>query len=248
GAGASDGPAWTTATAMHRGGAASTPARAPPRAGVADRGTRRERGAFRPVTYEGASTWQLATGLLLPVLPGMDHHVDTFVIGTPSCGGLRPVSMRRPRAENEVPTTRSVMTHIASSPPARSRQRLHALVSRGELPAHVCGIIERFFDSYDEALREAGLDPADYDHLLHGFVDRVAERSAAPFVFEPYHRQVTEPFDYYTFGVEFLRPLVDKTRSTVTGLDVLARIDAQLRARENVVLLSNHQTEGDPQA
>ncbi len=149
---------------------------------------------------------------------------------------------------NEVPATRSVMTHIASSPPARSRQRLHALVARGELPAHVCGIIEQFFDSYNEALREAGLDPADHDHLLHGFVDRVAERRATPFVFEPYHRQVTEPFDYYTFGVEFLRPLVDKTRSTVTGLDILARIDAQLRARENVVLLSNHQTEGDPQA
>ena len=61
-------------------------------------------------------------------------------------------------------------------------------------------------------------------------------------------QQITSPFDYYTFGVEFLRPLVDKVASTVTGLDNLARIEAQLAAHENVVMLANHQTEGDPQA
>lgn len=140
------------------------------------------------------------------------------------------------------------MKHAAPSPPAPSRHRLQSLVAEGVLPEHVRGIIDRFFDSYNEALRDADMDPAEFDHLLCGFVNRVAVHVVTPFVFEPYHQHITEPFDYYTFGVEFLRPLVDKTRSTVSGLSNLERITAQLEARENVVLLANHQTEGDPQA
>lgn len=140
------------------------------------------------------------------------------------------------------------MTQAESGTPAPSSLRVQHYVERGVLARRVGDIIEQFFASYAAALGEAGLDPAAYDHLLVGFVDRVAAHIVEPFTFEPYHQQIIEPFDYYTFGVEFLRPLVDKARSTVAGLEHLARVAAQLEARENVVLLANHQTEGDPQA
>ena len=129
-----------------------------------------------------------------------------------------------------------------------SLRHLDALASRGAIPQKVRDILDRFFASYISALTGAGMDPADCDQLFSGFLDRVAEQFATPFVFAPYHQQITAPFDYYTFGVEFLRPLVDKATSTVTGLPNLARIADQIAAHENVVLLANHQTEGDPQA
>lgn len=137
---------------------------------------------------------------------------------------------------------------VAPAQSLPSRQRIRAHVSRGDLPESVGRIVEQFFDSYDGALRGAGMDPAVYDHLLCGFVDRVVHQILHPFTFALYHRRIVEPFDYYTFGVEFLRPLVDKARSTVSGLAHLNRITAQIAAGENVVLLANHQTEGDPQA
>lgn len=129
-----------------------------------------------------------------------------------------------------------------------SSQKLQTLTESGKLPPRIRHILEGLFESYTAALRGAGMDPGDYDHLHCGFIDRVVDQLEHPYTFEPYHQQITEPFDYYTFGVEFLRPLVDKPASTVSGQANLARIAAQLAARENVVLLANHQTEGDPQA
>ena len=129
-----------------------------------------------------------------------------------------------------------------------SNQRLQAMAASGQMPQKVRAILEAFFESYSTALRDAGMDPADYDHLYCSFLDLVAEQFAQPFVFEPFHQRITEPFDYYTFGVEFLRPLVDRQKSSVAGLSNLDRIASQLAAGENVVLLANHQTEGDPQA
>lgn len=56
------------------------------------------------------------------------------------------------------------------------------------------------------------------------------------------------PFDYYKFSLDFIRPLIDLSHSTVLGIDVLAKIDRELKKNENVILLANHQTETDPQA
>lgn len=132
--------------------------------------------------------------------------------------------------------------------PAISGDRLDVLVRDPRFPDRFKPILIQFFATYRAALAEAGFDPDAYDHLLCGFVDRLAEQLDRPFVFEPYHQQVTTPFDYYRFGVEFLRPLVDERTSTLHGRDHLDRIVDQLAAGDNVILLANHQTEGDPQA
>jgi glycerol-3-phosphate O-acyltransferase len=129
-----------------------------------------------------------------------------------------------------------------------SADRLRAFLARDGFPARFRPILDQFFTAYAAALAKGGLDPMDYDHLLCGFIDRLEEQLVTPFTFEPYHRQITAPFDYYRFGVEFLRPLVDKAQSTLSGHAHLDRAAAQLAAGDNVVFLANHQTEGDPQA
>lgn len=110
---------------------------------------------------------------------------------------------------------------------------------------------QRFLDdvsaTYRAILAGAGLPPETADRVLGDLLWSVGEQVKHPFEFEPYHRLVTEPFDYYTFGIEFFRPLVDKGHSTLSGRDHLQQIAAQLAARENVIFLANHQSEADPQ-
>jgi glycerol-3-phosphate O-acyltransferase len=115
-------------------------------------------------------------------------------------------------------------------------------------PDHFKPILSQFFTAYRSALVAGGLDADGHDHLLEGFADRLIERLDAPFTFEPFHEQITAPFDYYRYGLEFLRPLVDKSSSTLTGAANLAEVAGQLARGENVVFFANHQTEGDPQA
>lgn len=101
--------------------------------------------------------------------------------------------------------------------------------------------------TYRAIVAQAGLAPDIADRNLTAFISSMGELVRQPFEFEPFHRMVRQPFDYYAFGVEFFRPLIDRQRSTVTGLTVLKDITARLADRENAVFLANHQTEADPQ-
>jgi glycerol-3-phosphate O-acyltransferase len=101
--------------------------------------------------------------------------------------------------------------------------------------------------TYRAIVEEAGLPAETADRVLGDFIQSMGELVRHPFEFEPFHRLVTTPFDYYSFGVEFFRPLVDRKRSTLTGRDHLKQIAGQLSAGDNVIYLANHQTEADPQ-
>jgi glycerol-3-phosphate O-acyltransferase len=69
----------------------------------------------------------------------------------------------------------------------------------------------------------------------------------SPYHFAPYHQKVTQPYDYYRFGIDFIRPLVDQSHSHIHGKEVIEQISEQVEAGENVILFANHQTEVDPQ-
>lgn len=108
-------------------------------------------------------------------------------------------------------------------------------------------ILDEVSVTYRAIVAQAGLPPETADRVLGDYVWCLGEQLRHPFEFEPHHRMITAPFDYYTWGVDFFRPLVDKTRSTLTGRDELQRIAAQLAAGDNVIFLANHQSEADPQ-
>lgn len=79
------------------------------------------------------------------------------------------------------------------------------------------------------------------------FLELLRKECKTPSSFEPYHKKVRHPVDYYRFGIDFFRPLVDEKRSHILGKDHLQTIATALEKKENVILFSNHQTEGDPQ-
>ncbi|XP_031393131.1 glycerol-3-phosphate acyltransferase, chloroplastic isoform X2 [Punica granatum] len=77
-------------------------------------------------------------------------------------------------------------------------------------------------------------------------LDRVLLDVEEPFVFSPYHKALRKPFDYYMFGQNYIRPLIDFGNSYVGNISIFYDIQEKLQQGHNVVFISNHQTEADP--
>jgi glycerol-3-phosphate O-acyltransferase len=110
-----------------------------------------------------------------------------------------------------------------------------------KLPEELSRIIIPFLDGYREAVGKR------YEETIPNillFLDLVLSQAKQPYAFEPYHQKIRHPIDYYKFGCDFIRPLIDLPKSTVSGLEHLESKDK----KRNVILLANHQTETDPQA
>lgn len=109
-----------------------------------------------------------------------------------------------------------------------------------------CSIMKDFLKNYVETLTSSG-QKLDYAVGLFGrYIDLLEELFKHPFHFEPYHEMIRAPFDYYAFGMEFARPLIKIEESEYLGEKNLIEIEKKLAAKENVILLANHQTEADP--
>ena len=111
------------------------------------------------------------------------------------------------------------------------------------IPSKYYQLLISFFDGYRRAvLSFEECLPTLFLYLL--FLRGAIE---SPHVFEPYHKKIRHPLDYYQFGLDFIRPLIDFSHSRVVGHEELKKMREAVRKRENVVLLANHQTESDPQ-
>lgn len=126
--------------------------------------------------------------------------------------------------------------------------KIDACLADQEITQKYAEILKAFLGSYQEVIREHGDDPEAFTEVFDLFIDLTKEQIKAPFQFQPYHEKVRSPIDYYKFGLDFLRPLVDLPHSTVTGIENLDRMEALLKKKENVILFANHQIEADPQA
>ncbi len=125
---------------------------------------------------------------------------------------------------------------------------LEDLVKSGGLPKDLAKTLHAFYFIYGNAAAANGCKPTEFVPLLTRFLDYVAENIQHPFKFEPFHKHLTHPIDYYHFGLDFIRPLVIFNKSTVLHPDNVDRMAEQLSQGDNVVLFANHQTELDPQA
>ena len=106
-------------------------------------------------------------------------------------------------------------------------------------------ILSHFFACYKEAvgpLWETSLP------TVFLFLELLETQFNKPYIFEPYHKKIRHPIDYYQFGIDFIQPLVDLNLSTIKGENHLNWIAETVKKRENIILLANHQTETDPQA
>jgi glycerol-3-phosphate O-acyltransferase len=114
---------------------------------------------------------------------------------------------------------------------------------KGEVSAKYRVILEEFISSYRDALGKS-FDREIPNLLL--FLQLASIQFKTPYAFEPYHKKIRHPIDYYRFSLDFIRPLVDTPRSAVFGLEHLEEASQKLKRGENVILLANHQTEADP--
>lgn len=123
---------------------------------------------------------------------------------------------------------------------------LTVYVEKGLINTRLLNIIKDLYTNYTQALAEVPVHPRHPD-LFNKLIELVVEQLQHPYQFDIFHRSIRHPFDYYQFGLDFIRPFIDFTHSKILGLDNLQKIQQQLQQGDNVILLANHQTEPDPQ-
>lgn len=119
---------------------------------------------------------------------------------------------------------------------------------RGTITDEIYLTLAEFYHSYKDALEKQRHSIQEHTPILLRFLEMVEEQLSAPYSFGLFHEAIREPYDYYQFGLDFLRPLVIFSKSKLIGEEYLQEIIARLDEGENVILLANHQTEPDPQA
>lgn len=126
-------------------------------------------------------------------------------------------------------------------------EKIKTLVAEKKLSKDQGNTLSQFFLSYAAAAEKNGRSVDAYFKYLDTLLDLVSGSIAKRFAFEPYHEAIRAPFDYYRFGLEFIRPLIAFERSTVKSTENIKAIEEQVSRGENVILFANHQTEPDPQ-
>ncbi|CAH9132995.1 unnamed protein product [Cuscuta epithymum] len=121
-------------------------------------------------------------------------------------------------------------------------------VDDGRLPQNVARGMEELYENYRDAVLQSGHPNAEEIVLSNMAMvfDRIFQDVKDPFEFSPHHRAIREPFDYYMFVQNYIRPLIDFRRSYVGNISVFNEMEEKLQQGENVILISNHQTEADP--
>ena len=125
--------------------------------------------------------------------------------------------------------------------------KLERAKEKYDIPESYVGVMGGFFTSYMTEVYKSGKDMDEYEAILTELFTRVLERAKEPHQFEPFHRAMREPYDYYALGNNFAGGVIKYEQSKVVGLNYVDQIRAQVAAGDNVVLLANHQSEADPQ-
>jgi glycerol-3-phosphate O-acyltransferase len=122
------------------------------------------------------------------------------------------------------------------------------LFCSGSISSRYQSLLRHFYEEVLGALKEANRPLEPFFDVFARFLDLLEKQIHTSYRFEPYHQKVRKPFDYYRFGLNFIRLLIDIPRSSILNLDIATQIENQLQRGENVILFANHQTETDPQA
>ena len=125
--------------------------------------------------------------------------------------------------------------------------QLEVSARSGVMPPEFAGILSGFVNDYAHSSLEARKTPEAFEYHVSTLMKNVMQAIMEPYPFAPNHKAIREPFDYYKWGNDFLRPLVIQEESKIVGLENAKKIQELTARGENVIILSNHQTEADPQ-
>ncbi|KAG8374574.1 hypothetical protein BUALT_Bualt10G0009600 [Buddleja alternifolia] len=115
----------------------------------------------------------------------------------------------------------------------------------GRLPLNVAQGMEELYHNYRNAVFHSGHPKADEIVLSNMAIalDRIFKDVGDPFQFSPYPKAIREPFDYYLFGQKYIGALIDFRSSFLVNTSLFIEMEKKLQ--QNVILVSNHQTEAD---
>lgn len=122
-------------------------------------------------------------------------------------------------------------------------------VDSGKLPTPLYAAFEDFYNNYKQTVLGSDAPDANPElvaRVMGSIADRTFNQFLDPYTFPSYHTRLLEPYDYYKFGQNYVRTLINFDKSVVGHLERFEKIQEQLDAGDNVVLLANHQTEADP--
>lgn len=123
----------------------------------------------------------------------------------------------------------------------------HSFDPNNRLPNVYKQAMQVFFDTYVEGAKKNGVKEAEAISHFNTLVSLVEKEIESPSQFEPFHKKINKPFDYFKFGQEFFKALIQKDKSQLFGVSHLNKIKEQIARGENVIFLANHQIEPDPQ-
>lgn len=121
------------------------------------------------------------------------------------------------------------------------------LVNQVDVSSKLQAIVQLFERTYLKAVQQSGISIEEGSRLFNQLISLMKQQAKAPYKFSLFHKSLRTPFDYYQFGLDFIRPLIDFKESKVLGTDHIQKMIEQTSRGENVILLANHQTEPDPQ-
>ncbi|KAL1192540.1 Glycerol-3-phosphate acyltransferase [Cardamine amara subsp. amara] len=162
------------------------------------------------------------------------------------------ISFNEATGESSNTTSPSELNHSRTFLDARTEEDLLSGIKKeaeaGRLPANVASGMEELYWNYKNAVLSSGASRADETVISNMSVafDRMLLGVEDPYTFNPYHKAVREPFDYYMFVHTYIRPLIDFKNSYVGNASIFSELEDKIRQGHNIVLISNHQSEADP--
>ncbi|KAK9806373.1 hypothetical protein WJX72_012050 [[Myrmecia] bisecta] len=143
--------------------------------------------------------------------------------------------------------TRQKFTDVATE--KEFFQVLQDEIAQGHVPKILMPAFQDFYNNYKTAVVNSGVPGAD-EALVAKIMSAIADRSVhefvEPYTFPSHHHRILEPYNYYEFGQNYVRTLIDFSKSVIGHLPRFEKMAEQIANGENVVLLANHQTEADP--
>ena len=127
-------------------------------------------------------------------------------------------------------------------------EALSEKVQSGKAPEKFVEVVRTFVNEYAQTYQCANEAPERYQYFVTTLLKFVQESLNSPYKFKPFHTAIREPFDYYEWGNEFMKPLIDMSQSRMVGTENIEAIERLTSRGDNVIILANHQTEVDPQA
>lgn len=128
-------------------------------------------------------------------------------------------------------------------------QALQQGVDSGKLPKQLYAAFEDFYNNYKHTVLTSDAPDASPElvaRIMGSIADRTFNQFLDPYTFPSYHTRLLEPYDYYKFGQNYVRTLINFNKSVVGHIERFEKLQQQLDAGDNVILLANHQTEADP--